>query len=351
MATTAGIELPWNKKKPEKAKPNPYESAITQGGEDYDEIMQRYRDFVAKPDGSAGLKNQYQELANQRPNAPLLGQFQNLANSKYTPDKLSYNRTAELDTGFRNMRELSETGGYSPQGIQELRARGVSPLRSMYGQAQNEMNRNRSLQGGYSPSFNAASSKNTRDMAGSIADQLSNVNAGIAQNVASNRLSAAPQHAAFAQGEQRDIDSINKTNVENKNYAAGLNRNTSQGALQSMAGMYAQNDATRLGALGGMYSSTQNNSNQMLDAIHGMRSTYATQPGNAALYGQQAATNKGLELQDKSINNAASSQLIQAYRPGGINIGNQGRGIVAPGGNYGLPQNGKPRQLPSNIRY
>lgn len=345
MAATNGVVLPWNKPKPktEEEKANPYSSAIMQGGQDYDEIMQRYRDFVAKPDSSSGSRAGYQALANQGPNQGLIGQYQKLANDKYSPERVSYNRTDELNTAFGNMRELSETGGYSAQGIADLRARGVSPLRSMYGQAQNEMNRNKSIQGGYSPSFNAASSKNTRDMADSIAGQISNVNAGIAQNVASNRLSAAPQYGQMAQTEQGDIDTINKFNSTQGLNAAGLNRNTSIGALGGIQDVYNQNNATRLGALGGVNASTQNNSNQMLDAIHGMRSMYSAQPGLASLYGQQAATNQSLALQDKSINNQASSQLINAYRPPTSPYSGGGTGFMLPGQkkqkyNTGIPR-------------
>lgn len=315
MATTAGVQLPFYNKKKVPPKANPYESAIMQGGQNYDEIMQRYRDFVPKADAKGGLQGQYQKMFDQGPNAGLLGQFQTLANKEYSPERIGYNRSAELNNAFGMMRGLSETGGYSDFDKQELRARGTSPLRSMYGQAQNEMGRSRSLQGGYSPSYNAASSKNTRDMADSIAGQISNVNAGIAQNVAANKLSVTPQYGQMAQTEQGEIDSINKFNSSNALAAAGLNRNTTQGALQGMAGMYNDNNALKMGALGGMNSGVQNNSNQTLEAINGMRALYSATPGNAALYGQQAATNKGLELQDKQINNSASSQLIQAYNP------------------------------------
>lgn len=249
-------------------KKETYAASIDQSASDYDEVMQRYRDFLAKPIDSrmGGLAAQYQGLADRA-------------------DK-PYKRGPDVAASMANMAELSQSGGYTPGGIQELRARGVSPIRSVYAQAQSNIDRNRSLSGGYSPNHTAATAKMAREMSEGISGQISNVNAGIAQNVAGNRLSAGPQYADAA---MRETDLINRHNQQN-----------------------VGNKMAALGGLGGIYGQ-QNNAE--LEAIGGMRSMYGTTPANPALYGAQAAQARGLEQQDQQLNQQASGMLMQAYRP------------------------------------
>src|SRR6185295_3747842 len=72
-------------------------------------------------------------------------------------------------------------GGYSPQDINNMRARSVAPIRAAYANAQNEIGRQRSLQGGYSPNAIAAQVKMAREQGQSGADALQNTEAGLAQ--------------------------------------------------------------------------------------------------------------------------------------------------------------------------
>jgi hypothetical protein len=93
---------------------------------------------------------------------------------------------------MQNFSELAATGGYSEQGKQDLRERGVSPIRSIYANANRDVDRQKALQGGYSPNYTAAKTKLARDLSQDIGDRVTSVNAGIAQNVASNRVGLAP---------------------------------------------------------------------------------------------------------------------------------------------------------------
>lgn len=270
MATGTAYRLPtspsYGPKKPEKKET--YAASIDQSASDYDEIMQRYRDFLAKPEDAriGGLAAQYQNIANR-------------ADKPYT-------RGPDVAASMRNLGELSRTGGYSEQGIQDLRARGISPIRSVYANAQQNLDRNKSLSGGYSPNYAAATSKMARELSETISGQTSNVNAGIAQNVASNRLSASPQYASNA---MRETEIMNQHNQARNGAQMGA-----------------------LGALGNLYGQ---HGNQQLEAIGGMRQTYGTTPANPALYGQQAATARGLEQNDQQLNQQASGMLMQAYKP------------------------------------
>ncbi len=97
-----------------------------------------------------------------------------------------------------NLVNLSQTGGYSPEDISSIRERGISPIRSVYASANRDVDRTKALQGGYSPNYNAVKAKMAREMSDTISNQTNNVNAGIAQNVAQNKLSIAPNFASAA---------------------------------------------------------------------------------------------------------------------------------------------------------
>jgi hypothetical protein len=209
-------------------KPGTYPGAILQGAQDYDEIMQRYRNIAS----GQGGQNQLDAIMRQY-NQP-------------------YQRGPELAGAFRNLSELSKTGGLSESDKYNLRERGTSPIRSIYANADRNMQRQRSLQGGYSPNFNAASTKMARELSEQIGQQMTNVNAGIAEMTQRGRLSAAPQYGQLA---QRETEIMNQQNQQ---------RNT---ALQDFYRMQNQNK---------------------LAATEGMRGLYGTTPANAQLYGNQA---------------------------------------------------------------
>jgi hypothetical protein len=75
----------------------------------------------------------------------------------------------------------ADTGGYSPEDLSNIRARGVAPIRSIYDSARQGMDRNRSLQGGYSPGYNAAMSRLAREQSQTASDASTNIEAQIAE--------------------------------------------------------------------------------------------------------------------------------------------------------------------------
>jgi len=77
--------------------------------------------------------------------------------------------------------EFATTGGYSKEDIANMRARGVSPIRAAYANAEREIQRNRSLQGGYSPNANASLVKMARERGQASADATQNVEATLAE--------------------------------------------------------------------------------------------------------------------------------------------------------------------------
>lgn len=229
-----------------------YNQAVGQQAGDYDSIMQAYRGI----------------LQNSQNTAP---------NSQVTPQQYTYQPSADVNSALGIQKNLAQTGGYDEQGLSDLRARGISPIRSVYASANRDIDRQRALSGGFSPNYNAAKTKMAREMSESIAQQVSNVNAGIAQNVASNKLQAAPAYASTAMGESSLRNDIGLKNADAVNNANTFNANAAD----------------------------KTNSNA-LSAVNGMTSLYGTTPALSNLFGQQAQNAASMEAnsQDKANSNA-----------------------------------------------
>jgi len=84
--------------------------------------------------------------------------------------------------------EFAKTGGFSDQDIANIRSRAVSPIRSLYSSAQNAIERQRSLQGGYAPNYTAAMAKMAREKSQGMSDATTNAEAEIAQMKNQGRL-------------------------------------------------------------------------------------------------------------------------------------------------------------------
>jgi hypothetical protein len=115
-----------------------YNSALAQTAEDYDSIMSQYK----------GLKDTTsshpRETLNFNPITPTQAQYQPGSNFDY-------------------LRDFTKTGGYSDSDVSNLRERAVSPIRSIYSTASKNIDRQKRLQGGYSPNAGALQAKLARD--------------------------------------------------------------------------------------------------------------------------------------------------------------------------------------------
>lgn len=266
---------------PQPTLNNQFPKSIDQANTDYTGLMKQYGDLLGSVNG---------------PTNQLAAQYQSNLNSPIPAVRANYQATPDVANSLSNLSDLTQTGGYTPQGIADLRERGVSPIRSVYSSAQQGIDRAKQLGGGYSPNYTAATAKLTRGLSDAVSSGVQNVNAGIAQNVASNKLQAAP---AYASASATDSTSRNA----NETYNSGVENSTNQ--------FNAQNKQQTLSSLAQLYQSGTGNKLEILNA---MRALYGTTPAQPALYGQQAATQTGLDLQNKQINNNASSTLINAYR-------------------------------------
>lgn len=238
-----------------------YNQGVQQNAEDYSSIMQGYKDLQAK---ASSIPTQVQ------------------------PTFSTYSQSGDTSAALSNLKDLSANGGYDAQGISDLRARAISPIRSIYSSAQEGLNRNKRLQGGYSPNFAAASTKLARDESNQIGTQVTNANAALAQQIAQNRLQAAPQYGSLAAG-QSDL----------ANQIAGHNADTAN-------------------QVGEFNTSTQQNQNDLaLKALQGQSSLYGTTPALANLFGtqalQQTQQQNNTNQQNANRGLSAANQLLSLY--------------------------------------
>ena len=240
---------------------------------------------------SQALMNQYQ-LYNQgvQQSQDLFKQLQSgftdLASPgpTYTPSTYNYTPSASLTGAISNLQDLSKTGGYSAQDIADLRARGISPIRSIYSSAQQNIDRAKALQGGYSPNYTAATAKLARDESQQIADATQNVNAQLAQAIAGNKLAVAPELASAAAGESAQAAAYGSRAADVSNAAQQFNI---QDAL-----------------------------NRRMQSLEGLRSLYGTTPALASLFGQQAADAARLYQTGQASTIGAGSNLARLVAGG-----------------------------------
>ena len=213
----------------------------------------------------------YDDIANDPGNGPTNFSYQTVGAKR--PDELNeaYGFLREAAPGYR---DFANTGGYSGQDIQELRARGMSPIRAAYGNTMMEMDRARALGGGGgAPNYIAAASKAQRELPGQMADAMTNVNAGLAEQIRSGKL----QGLAGLRGVGGDI--------------GGLSTSEAQRILQADLA----NQSADIQTQGMSEQSRRAAGQQKLAALSGKTSLYGTTPAMANMFGNQALQGYGLQ--------------------------------------------------------
>lgn len=89
---------------------------------------------------------------------------------------------------FAGFQDFAKSGGFSAADLANIRARAVSPVRAVYARAQENVNRQRSLQGGYSPGFGVLQARMARQQGQGISDAATNAEASIAEMVQQGKL-------------------------------------------------------------------------------------------------------------------------------------------------------------------
>lgn len=266
--------------------PATFTAAATQQAKDYDTIMQQYKDLAAK--------------FSQNPLTTKPVSFSPIA-----PQTTTYAQSPDVTSSLASLKGLTDTGGYSAKDIQDIRERDISPIRSIYAQGEQELERNRALSGGYSPSFNATAAQMARDESQKISDVTTAANAGIAQNVAANKIAAAPSYASAAASANAAKTAVDE---QNANIINQINQANQQ--LSTQIGEFNQ----------GMDLQTQlANRGNILNTIGGQASLYGTTPALTSTFGNQVSQATQLGQGQQNIND----RKIQLA--GGIASGSWGR--------------------------
>lgn len=149
---------------------------------------------------------------------------------------------------------FANTGGYSEGDKANIRARAVSPIRSIYSSARRELDRGRALQGGYAPGLATAYGRLAREQGQLASDATTNAEAAIAEMV------------------QRG----------------------------------------KLAGLGGMTSGLGNMGSTLGGLLGGRTSAYGATPGLSNMFGNQMLQSMGQQLQMGGLQNQLGLGLINA---------------------------------------
>lgn len=152
--------------------------------------------------------------------------YQNLLNQG--PSAASNAAMGNLNSAVSNLQGLSTSGGLSDADAANIRARGISPIRSIYSSANRDVDRQRSLQGGFSPNYSAVKAKMARELSDTIANKSTDIEGMIAEMRQKGKLGVAGQYASAA-GQQTQ--------------AAAQQDSYKQNALQGMTSLYGTTPA------------------------------------------------------------------------------------------------------------
>lgn len=254
----------------------------------------------------------YQDAATQQMGdyRRLMDEYSALAREgagKNTPgfDKINYSRTPEMDEAFGGYRNFMNTGGLSAEDQANLRARGISPIRAVYANSINEMERQKNLQGGYSPNFNAAAARMRSGTSQQIADQVQNVNAAIAEMV--------------QRGKMFGTEGMGNLSVQDTRFGQ---------------------DAQQANLNAGLEIARNNLYDPRYQALNAQASLFGTTPGMARTFG---------DMTDRSINNWLQTEG-QQQGIGNMRIGGQ-QAVAATPSNFevGMGRVGQGLQLGGNV--
>lgn len=230
-----------------------------------------------------------------RPNndySKIMGNYDSIYNTARNFQPIShtqipqYSQTGRLNEVANQLSDMSKTGGYSEGDISSFRQRGLSPIRSIYAGALQNLKRQKVLQGGYSPNYGAVAAKMAREQSGIISDKTSKLNADIAEKVAEGKRFGISNLAPIAERESQ------LTYESKRDNAAGRNRVNEFNA-----------------------TNRQNSIAQQLAAASGMTNLYGTTPAQTQNFSNQVMSNVGVSGPSSTLPyDTLNSQLLGGYR-------------------------------------
>jgi len=153
----------------------------------------------------------------------------------------NYNRSADQAFGdYGNIMgeydNFSKTGGYNALDKSNMRNRALSPIRSIYANANREVDRSKSLQGGYSPGYGVLKARMARDMNQGMSDAAGGTEAQLAQMInEGKRFGTAGKQSLFGQTPGMASTFGNQLLGSTSNWlqAQGLRNQLSLGTMQA----------------------------------------------------------------------------------------------------------------------
>jgi hypothetical protein len=243
-------------------------AANTQGG-DYNTIMNNYAN-IASDAGSGKYSIAPQVVAAPTP---------------VNPTQANYTTPDNVTGSISNLSDIATTGGFTPQGIADIRARDTSPTRSIYANAQQNVDRSRGLGGGYSPGANATQASLARDESNQISNVDTAAEAGIAQNVTANKLAGSQALAGAVSAEAGRGQAAGQFN-------SGVVNQINEANQQAKIGVDTTNVANKIGV-------------DTANANRGLQGGLAAAGGQSSLYGTTPA-----------LTNTFGNQVVQAAQLG-----------------------------------
>lgn len=304
------------------------QSASNQGTNDYSDIMSKLTGALGQAPSTYTPYTPTEETFN----------FEGGTDSVYNPytstDQV-YSESPGANKAFGMMDSLAETGGYSEGDLANLRARGVSPIRAVYANAMQSLDRNKALQGGYGPGHAAATTRMSRDLSEQISGATTNVNAKIAEMVASGKQAAIPQLLAARQQENEYKNAITGRNTDARNRAgevnaAGMadndraNKDRLMKLIDQKQGVSGRNADARNKANefnNKMKLDTEtSNKNRDVEIMSQMRSLYGTTPGLADTFSKNALSTAELAAKLKQMKSSGQLSERELEQKGGMGL-------------------------------
>lgn len=282
----AGVRLPFGTPQVNSSPlRNAYGAAVDENAANYDDIY-----------------NSYDSLQKRAKNASSGGYTAiNPVMSNYSP-KYSYNRSGDLNSTITDLQNFSKTGGYSDSDLGNIRERSVSPIRSIYSNAGENLRRKQALQGGRSSNYGALTAKMARDSSSAIGDISSKVNANIAEMVQSGKLRSLESLSPLVTADNSARNAIDARNEDARRETEASNNE----------------ELRRVDELNKQLSMNygQKNTDNELNAIQGKQSLYGTNPALTQTFASQVLANNQQNLQA-----AQTANLIKNQRTSqGVNL-------------------------------
>ena len=253
----------------------------------------------------------------------IMNQYKNFQSTNLQPstfERVNYNRSPEMQSALSGYQGFADNGGFNDDAIRDMRARGISPIRSVYANAVNEMARQKNLSGGYAPNMPAAMERMRGSTSQQIADQVQNVNASLAEMQQKGRL--------------QGLEGLGGLSTQDMNFAQ-------QAALANQSAGLRTNELNRT-----------TTDPMRLNAIQGQASLFGTTPGMANMFGNQVldSTRNAMQNVDQDTGiqqNAFNNQMGVAATPSNFQVG---AGRLATGIDYGAKIAGAAAGLPGGIK-